>query len=78
MNSVRWPFRHSRSASVAAPIAPDSPQCSWMMISGSTPAPRKFERMKSTSAFTAARLCWVPPCSTNLVPSLARFGMLAT
>ena len=34
--------------------------------------------MKSTWLFTAARLCCVPPCSTNLVPSLARLGICET
>src|SRR5438093_982787 len=47
------------------------------MISGCTSAPRKLERMKSTSAFTAARLCCVPPWSTKRLPSFARLGMLA-
>ena len=34
INVVRMPLRHKRSASTPAPMAPDSPQCSWTMISG--------------------------------------------
>ena len=77
-NVVCWPLRHSRSDSCAAPIAPDSPQCSCTIISGCFPAARKLLRMKSTSALTTARLFWVPPCNTKREPSAARFGMLAT
>ena len=44
-----------------APIAPDSPQCSWTMISGVWPCARKLDRMKSTSALTTAMLFCVPP-----------------
>ena len=77
-NVVCWPFFHRRSDSWAAPMAPDSPQCSWTIISGCRPAARKLFRIKSTSALTTARLFCVPPCNTNRVPSAARFGMLAT
>ena len=30
-------------------------------------------RMKSTCAFTTAMFRWVPPCSTNLLPTARRF-----
>ena len=48
------------------------------MISGFLPAARKLLWMKSTSAFTTAKLFCVPPCSTKREPSAARLGMLAT
>ena len=55
-NVVCWPLRHKRTDSTAAPMAPDSPQNSWTMISGFFPAARKLFWMKSTSAFTTAML----------------------
>ena len=78
-NVVRLPCsRVSRCASSAQPIAPLSPQCGCTMMRGSMPVPLNRVRMKSTCALTAARLCCVPPCSTNVCPSFARFGICAT
>ena len=59
-------------------MAPDSPQCLCTVTRGCTSLPLKRDSMKSTCDLTAARLCWVPPCSTKLVPRLARFGIWAT
>ena len=59
-------------------MAPASPQCSWTMTSALTSLPLKRDSMKSTCAFTAARLYCVPPCSRKRVPSAARFGICET
>ena len=69
--------RTDARASMAAPIAPDSPQCGCTMIFGATSLPGKRSSMKSTCALTAARLCCVPPCRTKLRPERGEVRDLA-
>jgi len=77
MKVVLRPRSQSDIASKAAPMAPASPACLWTVISGALPVPLKRSLMKSTCAFTAARLFCVPPCRMKRVPSSARLGILA-
>ncbi len=59
-------------------MAPASPQCSCTMTSAGTSLPLKRDSMKSTCAFTAARLYCVPPCSRKRVPMAERLGICET
>ena len=61
-----------RAASVArAQRRADGAGLARVRMHGRSRRPGTFERMKSTCAFTTARLRCVPPCSTNLRPAAA-------
>src|SRR5271170_4588810 len=65
------PFSHQSSETMAAPIAPASPEygCTTTSASGT------FERMKSTCVLTTARFLCVPPCRMNFLPTAPRLFM---
>src|ERR1017187_4156756 len=64
-NLLLPPFSYQSKETMAAPIAPASPEygCTTTSASGT------FERMKSTCVFTTARFLCVPPCRIYFFPT---------